>query len=261
LNNQEVFNEKAKFWNSTRDLPWNQLRYEVTYELITRHFSNKRIRLLEIGCGNGYEGSLWRNVADEITLSDSSEEMLDMAKSLFESFGSQVKVNFIRANAKDIAEDVSGEFDLILFHNVIEYVQEPIAALKSIKGLLSSEGMLSLRHLNRYSNPFIPAMFENDLDTTISYLKSSRMKTSYGTEIDTFTKTQVNEYLQGAGFEIEKFYGVLALTGYMTDNERKFDPAFYNQLKEIELDMAGTFPYCDIARSGLFFAKHKPNEA
>ena len=249
---QNPFDEKAAQWSSTRDLPWNLLRYELTHELIERHISNKISSVLEVGCGNGYESSLWNGKADYITLSDSSGKMLDSAKVLFNSLSVSSRLDFIQSDAKDLAEKTNRKFELILFNNVIEYVDDPKRTLASLKDLLAPNGMLAVRHINRYSNVFIPAMYEHDLETSLRYLQNPEITTSFGIVIKTYAKAEMQYLIEEVGYKIKKYYGLMTLTGYITDNERKYDPVFYKQLKEIELEMAVTFPYYDIARFGLF---------
>jgi S-adenosylmethionine-dependent methyltransferase len=255
MSSQEVFDTKAKQWNSTRDLPWNRIRYELTHELIQRHFNKTNPSVLEIGCGNGTEGSLWIDKAKRITVSDYSVKMLETAKSRFEHINTSTEVNFIHSDAKTLPLKINESYDIIMFHNVIEYVEDPIQTLKAIKELISMNGIISIRYLNRYSNPFIPAMYENDLITTSRYIHSPVIETSFGTKITTFTREQISEFLTASGYNILKTYGLIALTGYMTDNEKKFEMDFYQQLKVIELDMADRFPYYDMARFGLILAK------
>lgn len=255
LNHQQAFDEKAESWNTSRDLPWNRLRYELTHELIRRHLPVRTPRLLEIGCGNGYEASLWNGVASQITVSDLSANMLETARSLFSRLGVETDVEFVHADVTSLPGRIAGDFDLILYHNVIEYVPDPTESLRAIGALLSDGGLLSVRHINRYSNALIPAMYESDLSTTMEYLNSPVIRTSFGTEVTTFTRSQIRRFLEDSGYELSQSYGVMSLTGYMTDNEPKYDPAFYAQLKEIELRMADTFPYYETARFGLFIAQ------
>lgn len=181
--------------------------------------------------------------------------MLETAEQRFETLGGGAKVEFIHSDVMGLPGRTGGPFDLILFHNVIEYVEDPLASLRSIKQLLSPDGMLSLRHINRYSNPLIPAIYEDDLETTVKYLNDAIINTSFGIEAMTFTRGQIKGLLNKTGYSVSHSYGVISLTGYMTNNEPKYDPAFYAQLKEIELRMAETFPYRELSRFSLVLAK------
>ena len=255
MNHQQAFDEKAESWNTSRDLPWNRLRYELTHELIRRSLPVRTPRVLEIGCGNGYEASLWNGVASQITVSDLSANMLETARSLFSRLGVETDVEFVHADVTSLPGRIAGDFDLILYHNLIEFFQYPTESLRVFESLLSDRGVLSVRHINRYSNALIPAMYESDLSTAVEYLNSPVIRTSFGTEVTTFTRSQIRGFLEDSGYELSQSYGVLSLTGYMTHNEPKYDPEFYAQLKEIELQMAETFPYYEIARFGLLLAR------
>jgi len=251
---QKNFDDRAESWAHGRKAPWNLMRYEITHDFISAVAPKRIKRVLNIGCADGFESFLYRDAGVHHTLSDCSAGMLAKARELADRMAVAGSVEYIHAGVHSLGAHLDGQYDLILFHNVIEYITEPLHALQGIRDWLAPGGLLSLRHLNRYSNVYVPAMYDNNLALAAKYLHQPQFESSFSAEIQTYTGEEILEMLRTAGFGHATRYGVMSICGFIPDNEVKKDEEFYRSLKALEMSMAQRFPYYHIARFGLFLA-------
>lgn len=252
---QKLFEKTADYWKTLKQLPWNRMRYELTNDILLNSISTKNISILNVGCGDGIETFLLDNIAAEHTLVDYSQNMLDEAESFLKENNFTSQYTLIQSDIKEIKEKVDRKFDLILFHNVIEYIENPLETINDLKELLNDNGLLSLRHLNRYANICAPASFENNLDKVEEYLNDSSFLTSFGIRSNTYTGEEILDFLQQSGFHHIDRYGLMSLNNFIINNEIKHDTNFYNKQLKLEQSMSQQFPYMHIARFGLFLCR------
>ncbi|ONI80214.1 hypothetical protein ALI22I_43295 [Saccharothrix sp. ALI-22-I] len=146
---------------------------------MARHLPSAPSKVLDLAGGDGADALRLARRGHDVTVVDRSAEMLAEAERSFASAGLPVRV--VRADLTDPAEDVGGEYDVVLVHNVIQY-----------------------------------------------------------------TADQVVGWLDGCA--VLGHYGICTVTGYVADNARKHDPAFFADLERLELALADRMPYPLIAR-------------
>ena len=104
--------------------------------------------ILDAGCGMG-QMALWlaqRKPRHQLTLCDLSEKMLGQAKQSFQNAG--IEATFIQGAVQELAK-TDTDFDLVLFHAVMEWMANPISGLESVISRVKSGGLLSLMFYNR----------------------------------------------------------------------------------------------------------------
>src|SRR5438105_3102314 len=86
---------------------------------------------LDIGCGTGAMAVRLASLGVHVTLLDSSLQMLDFAKRAAREAGVMQRMAVEHGDAVDLAKLFgSASFDVILCHNVLEYVDDPRAVLR-----------------------------------------------------------------------------------------------------------------------------------
>jgi len=138
--------------------PKGQIRLAILQEdLLTRlppQDSGKSWRILDAGCGQG-QLSLWlAGLGHEMVLCDPSAEMLRGAETLFAQQLPQAKVEFIQSDVQNLSARLDGEFDLVLFHAVLEWLAEPQQVFDYLLPFIRPTGLLSLLFYNRNSLVF-----------------------------------------------------------------------------------------------------------
>jgi release factor glutamine methyltransferase len=85
---------------------------EILVDEAVKLYREKNIKLLDICCGSGCIGlSIKRKVNCELTLSDISNQALDVAKiNAFKLFDNNANIKFVKS---DLFENVTGKYDLI----------------------------------------------------------------------------------------------------------------------------------------------------
>ncbi|WP_028975445.1 methyltransferase domain-containing protein [Spirochaeta cellobiosiphila] len=257
MNKQERFNAEASSWVKMKDLPWAKMRYEISHHFLMETITEKPLKILNVGCGDGIESLLLDDLKAEHLLVDYSEEMINQAEQFLSHAGFNSPYKAIVSNVYELESKITGKYDLILFHNVLEYIDDPKQAIAILKSLLSDKGILSIRHLNRYTNMVAPALFQNNLDIVEKYLKTPEFDSSFDITMMTYTGEEVEEFITQNGLDCLHRYGVMSLNNYIVNNEIKYEPDFYNKQKELEIYMADKFPYYHMARFGLFYCKKK----
>ncbi len=113
-----------------------------------------RLKILDIGCGEGKLSVLLAQRGHDVTAMDVSEGFLEQARCLAK--GSSVTLRTIKANIESPRQSLpSEEFDVIFLMDVIEHLMSPMAGLKNIRGLLKSDGVLFIHT----PNVFTPSRF------------------------------------------------------------------------------------------------------
>ena len=106
-----IFNEYASYY----DLLYNDKNYkkEVDYinKIIKTNFNDKKIRILDIGCGTGLHANLLSSYGHEVVGIDLSEEMINLANK-----NKTTNTKFYVADATNFKIDHKFDLILSLFH-------------------------------------------------------------------------------------------------------------------------------------------------
>ena len=143
------FRGGARDYAAYLDTPAGRLRSDLAFANVREflHFpeSPQAIRALDLGSGTGVMGLRLARLGMHVTLLDSSPEMLDLAKQAAREAGVEAKIALREGDAGYAASFFPGEaFDVILCHNVLEFVDEPQAILYSASRLMRDSSLLSV---------------------------------------------------------------------------------------------------------------------
>jgi tRNA (cmo5U34)-methyltransferase len=137
------FDQKAKEWDK------NQMHLERTKAVAGR--MQKMIRFkpgmkaLEFGAGTGLLSFYLKEMFSEITLMDSSGEMLKMAEQKMEkSDGSKIKTVLLNLETEDFNGD---PFDIVYSQMVLHHIRDINTMLKKFYRLLVPGGILAIADL------------------------------------------------------------------------------------------------------------------
>jgi S-adenosylmethionine-dependent methyltransferase len=236
-------------WKEWQSYPWGKLVYRVARINLQRHMGDRRLRILDVGGGNGYNAIYFAKLGHAVTLLDYSPAMLAEARKAAALEGVVEKISFIQADVNDIQQVLGGEqFDLILCHLMIEFVGEPVAALHAICQRLAPGGLLSVLDANRYSEVYRKAFQANDLVAALGLVESKAyFHPWFNCLTPLFSSSEMISILCASGCELIGDYGVLCLCAYLP-NEPKYEAAYFQALENLECRLTDTYPYHLLAR-------------
>ena len=156
MTNDRNFDDLARrFCANIYGSPKGQIRLAILqedlYSLLSHFPANTSLKILDAGCGLGYMALYLAQRGHEVVLCDHSVEMLQRAKQLFAEQAPNANVTFIESAVQNLHQHVQGQFDLVLFHAVLEWVSEPLRTLEGLGSFLRPGGYFSLLFYNRNS--------------------------------------------------------------------------------------------------------------
>lgn len=111
---------------------------------------NSRLRILDAGAGMGQIARWLAQLGHVVTMADISSEMLDKAKYEIQAENLEKEIRVLEASIQQLPEILRGEqFDLIILHGVIAWMQEPLSAIELLFPLLSEQGKMSVLFFNK----------------------------------------------------------------------------------------------------------------
>jgi S-adenosylmethionine-dependent methyltransferase len=240
-----TFDASISRWADEQRTPWSQLKYIVTQANLRRHLEPGPLRILDAGGGNGFDSIPLARDGHSVAIVDYSAAMLaDVARNTTDR---------ITTHAADIMNlpQIFPEpsFDVVLCHNVLQYVDDVPALLAAIVAPLKAGGLVSLISVNRYAIPYRAAFFRGDLAEAYAKLdQRSEVATIFGMTMNEYTGEEISAMLSQVGCAVDKYYGIRCICDYWGDNDRKSDPAIFAQLQELELALTDRHPYNLLAR-------------
>ncbi len=256
---KDSFEAGLSKWKADQSMPWNRFGYELIEHNLKKHIpvDSRPLRILDAGGGNGFDGLGLARMNHQIDIVDISQQMLNDARANAALAGVTDRLN---THAMDIltigSKFAENEFDVVLCHNVIQFIDEVKPLLEILQWVLKPGGFISLITTNQYSLPYQAAFLEQDLDRAYELLDQANQYNSiFDINVHEYRADEVIEWLTDMGLDLEKHYGIRCLYNYWGTNELKEDSEVYKKLKKLETELTERSPYKLSARQFQLIAR------
>lgn len=175
-----------------------------------------RLRILDAGGGEGQFSQTLAALGHQVDLCDLSGEMVQRAQASAQAAGLGERMRCFQASVQDLP--VTGGYDLVLFHAVLEWVADPYSTLQAVLRQVRPGGQLSLMFYNLHSTVF-RSVVRGFLDKVLA--GDLRGKGRGLTPISPLEPEQVLGWLEAAGLVVQVRSGVRVFHDYMHHDIRK----------------------------------------
>jgi len=245
----ERFRDGAEKYAAYLETPEGRLRLDLTFATLDECLPLASLRALDVGGGTGAMAVRLAQRGLHVTLLDSSVPMLDLAKRAARDAGIAEKVALQHGDATQLMGLFpAGSFDLVLCHNILEYVDDPGTLLRSAAGLLRRpSGTLSVVVRNQAGEVLKAAIREGDLDGAEHNLTAEWAHESlYGGRVRLFTAEGLRAMLVEAGLAIAVERGVRVVSDYLPP--QICGTVEYERIFELERKLGRRREFAAIAR-------------
>lgn len=199
-------------------------------------------KVLDIGGGLGQTSCRLAGLGHQVTLVEPSAEMLELAKRHWErekqplAEGQVIQGRWQELPALNIAP-----VPLVLFHAVMEWLAEPLVALRAVGDQVEAGGYFSVLFYN--ANAVVHThLLRGNFDVVRSGMLGSRGKTL--TPLRPLYPQSVIDTIEAAGFEVLVHSGVRTFADHADSRATEN----VDELIKMELAMSQIAPFRDLAR-------------
>jgi S-adenosylmethionine-dependent methyltransferase len=247
------FQRDAGRYAAYLDTPEGRLRLDIAFanlhEFLKEQQAKDSLSALDMGCGTGAAGVRLARLGFHVTLLDSSLAMLDIAERAAHEAGVSDKMALKHADAAQLASLFhNGSFDLILCHNLMEYVNDPAALLgDAARVMRGSSAILSVLVRNKAGEVLKAAIQSGDLAAAKDSLTADWGQESlYGGKVRLFTPENLRNILKSASFCVIAQRGVRVVVDYLPPQVSRSDQ--YERILELERELGSRAEFAAAAR-------------
>ena len=244
---KESFEAGQSRWKADQLKPWNRIGYDLVEHNLKKHIpvDSPPLRILDAGGGNGLVSLMLARMNHQVDLVDLSRNMLDDARANAALAGVTDRLNTHEGDIHGVAGMFTeNEFDIVLCHNVIQFVDDARPLLEVLGKVLKQGGLLSLVTGNQDALAYQAAFGEGDLDKAFESLETSAQRNPVF-DIDTrdYRPQDVMDWLDELGLSTKKHYGIRCLYDYWGTAQQREEPGIHEKLLKLEMEMTGRMPY------------------
>jgi S-adenosylmethionine-dependent methyltransferase len=216
----ERFQTGAAKYATYLETPEGRLRLDLTFANLQEFLSptTDSLHALDLGCGTGAIAVRLARLGLHVTLLDASLPVLDFAKRAAREAGVAERIALKHGDVNQFANLFHAElFDVILCHNVLEYVDDPCAVLRSVaRALRDSSSIISVLVRNQAGEVLKAAIVEGDLAATEHSLTAEWGHESlYGGRVRLFTVESLQTMLLESSLAVTAERGVRVMSDYL----------------------------------------------
>ena len=213
--------------------PWGRLFYRLVWHNL--EFREKRI--LDFGSGFGVTANHLA-ARNDVTAVEPNEEILEHR--ICENHYLQI------AGSLELLKDIEdASFDVILCHNVLEYIENRADYIAEFHRLLKKDGILSIVKHNKHGKVMHKVVFENNADEAMALLNGENaMSQNFGT-INEYELEDLQECM-AERFVLDKLCGIRTFFG-IQPNSFKSDPGWEESMYALECAVENDPVYSNVA--------------
>src|SRR5215469_1355782 len=216
----ERFGNGAEKYAAYLETPEGRLRLDLPLANLQEFLpqDTRSLRALDLGSGTGANAVRLARLGFQVTLLDASLPMLDHAERAAREVGPTERITLKQGDAAQLTTLFdAGSFDLILCHNVLEFVDDPGDVLCSAaRALRGPSSMISVLVRNQSGEVLKAALLNGDLAAAERNLTAEWGDESlYGGKVRLFTPESLRSMLGAASLSVSAERGVRVVADYL----------------------------------------------
>ena len=247
----ERFRTGAAKYAAYLETPEGRLRIDLALASLQDFLpqATRSLRALDLGCGTGAIGVRLARLGLHVTLLDASPPMLDFAGRAAREAGVIERIALEHGDASQLATLFpAASFDLILCHNVLEFVDDPTSVLvTAARALRDSSSMISVLVRNRPGEVLKAALLNGDLAAAERNLTAEWGDESlYESRVRLFTAVSLQAMLLESSLAVTAERGVRVMSDYLPPRISRTDE--YERIFELERELGRRAEFAAVAR-------------
>ena len=213
--------------------PWGKIQYEITFAQLV-HLKNKKI--LDFGSGLGLVSQFLGENNEVVAIEPEKEMLFAYPNHTYKK---------ILGSLEQVEKFESESFDIVLCHNVLEYIEEKNREnyLSELKRVLKQVGKLSIIKHNQVGKIMQAVVFSNDVDQALDLLKGNEFRSVSFNSGTTYT---IDKLLEMSKMKLVKYQAIRTFYSLQM-NEVKTKDNWLKKMTEMELAVCDLYPYKDIS--------------
>lgn len=229
----------VKDYRELIDKPWGRMFYDMIYNQLDLR-DNKRIHILDFGAGFCVTANHYAK-NHNVTAVEPSKEMLSI----------RLKENdftLLNGGIELLKDMPDNSFDLIICHNVLEYVPDKKIIIKELTRVLKPNGKLSIVKHNLTGRIFAYAVFGDNPKSALELMnKNDDNESNMFGNRDTYRNEDLIQYCTCLGLKVDSIYGIRTFFALSSNDDIKYTDEWYKNMLELEMQTCNIEKYKDIA--------------
>lgn len=212
---------------------------KLRHELLLKHLhktiklKDHSLKILDAGGGTGIMSTEMCNLGHQVVLNDVSCDVLRLAQ---DKFSTDSNITFVQQEIQSLPYE--DEFDVVMCHAVLEWLNSPLDALEKLLSMTKASGFVSLSFFNRDAHVFGNLLYGN-----FDYVESGlhNKNTVRLNPNNALYPQDVISALNKLGCSIVHTAGIRCIHDYLKQPEMQTER--YQELLEMELKYGVQNPY------------------
>jgi len=216
--------------------PWGVLYYKTVWAQLAEIVDIKNLGIVDFGSGFGTTANYLAKNNNVLAIEPNADMIQEREK--------ENKYNQIKGKVEKLARLPDSFTDVVICHNVLEFAEERIEAVKEFSRILEPGGILSVVKHNRAGRVIHAAVFDNNFDAAMNLLDGGEPTNTFG-KINYYNPEDLTEW--GNGLKIEKILGAGIFGRLQQNDDAKYEPDWIDKMFELEMKVCDLEPYKSIA--------------
>jgi SAM-dependent methyltransferase len=218
-----------------KDLPaWERLFKKIVWKQLG---DIKDKNILDFGSGEGITANYFAEKNCVVAV----EPWEDMLKDAW----TDNEYRQIIGDVNSLKEFEDNCFDIIICHNVLEYIDDKENVIRELERVLKPNGFISLVKHNRNGRIMQMAVLLDDFDKANALLDGENSTASKFGAIRYYEDSQIEEW--SSGLFIEKTFGIRTFWDLQQNQEKHSDEEWQEKMMKLELRVSELEDFIDIA--------------
>ncbi len=205
------------------ELPaWERLFKKIIWKQIGDIRGKK---ILDFGSGEGITADHFAE-HNEVTAIEPDEDMLENA-------WTDHAYTQIVGDVSALSQFEDDTFDIVLCHNVLEYIDDKKSVMQELARVLKSGGMMSVAKHNRAGRVMQMAVLLDDFDKANALLDGKNSTASRFGEIRYYEDEDINDWVPD--LDVEKVYGIRTFWDLQQKQEKHADEQWQEAMAELDM--------------------------
>lgn len=218
--------------------PWGRMFYDMIYNQLDLQNDN-RLNILDFGAGFCVTANHYAK-NHNVTAVEPSNDMLSK----------RLKGNdysLINGSVEALKNMPDNSFDLVICHNVLEYVPDREMIITELIRVLKQNGQLSIVKHNLTGRILAYAVFGDDPKSALELLNNSSDENSMFGNRDTYQNEDLIRHCSCLGAKIDSTYAIRTFFALSSNDKIKYTDKWYKNMLELEMKACNIDEYKNIA--------------